>query len=240
LPVRREVARSVGGTGTSHQFEDHAGADFETSAVVGRCNCATLSQHVVCSTDARREIAKSAAHAKRLFEAVPVLIFSSNGETPMTKLWLIGAAALAITSALAAPASAQEVITNPGRCAQYYPNANCQNLGPNNPYTGSYQRHSAAYRDDRGGFWPGDVAAGVVGGAVATADAAVDTAGAIATSPFRGRDAYAYDNSGYNNGYNAGYNGPGWNGQSYAERNGFVCIPGTWFKGEDGRRHICQ
>ncbi|MEO6783870.1 MAG: hypothetical protein ABI407_20330 [Bradyrhizobium sp.] len=23
-------------------------------------------------------------------------------------------------------------------------------------------------------------------------------------------------------------------------RNGFVCQPGTWFKGEDGRRHICQ
>jgi len=22
--------------------------------------------------------------------------------------------------------------------------------------------------------------------------------------------------------------------------NGFVCQPGTWFKGEDGRRHLCQ
>jgi hypothetical protein len=28
--------------------------------------------------------------------------------------------------------------------------------------------------------------------------------------------------------------------QSWAARNGFVCQPGTWFKGEDGRRHICQ
>jgi hypothetical protein len=27
---------------------------------------------------------------------------------------------------------------------------------------------------------------------------------------------------------------------SYAARNGFVCQPGTWFKGEDGRRHLCQ
>jgi hypothetical protein len=67
------------------------------------------------------------------------------------------------------------------------------------------------------GFWPGDVAAGVVGGAIGTA-------GAIATSPFRG-DSYAYS---------ATHN------DSYAARNGFVCQPGTWFKGEDGRRHICQ
>ena len=55
---------------------------------------------------------------------------------------------------------------------------------------------------------------------------AVGTAGAIATAPFRG-DSYAY------------YNGPTYS-DSYAARNGFVCQPGTWFKGEDGRRHICQ
>jgi len=35
-------------------------------------------------------------------------------------------------------------------------------------------------------------------------------------------------------GYRGGYI------QSWAARNGFVCQPGTWFKGEDGRRHICQ
>ena len=29
-------------------------------------------------------------------------------------------------------------------------------------------------------------------------------------------------------------------GEEYARRNGFVCIPGTLFRGEDGRRHICQ
>ena len=29
-------------------------------------------------------------------------------------------------------------------------------------------------------------------------------------------------------------------GDEYARRNGFVCIPGTLFRGEDGRRHICQ
>lgn len=144
----------------------------------------------------------------------------------MTKLRLLGAA-VALSTALATPALAQQVIYNPGYCAQFYPNANCQNLGPGNPYTGSYQRN-AAYRnsynrwdDDRRshrqtGFWPGDVAAGVAG-------AAIGTAGAIATAPFRG-DSNAYYN----------------NGQSYAQRNGFVCQPGTYFRGEDGRRHICQ
>ena len=63
----------------------------------------------------------------------------------MTKFKILGAAAI-VASALASPATAQEVIYNPGYCAQFYPNANCQNKGPGNPYTGSYQRNSA-YRD---------------------------------------------------------------------------------------------
>jgi hypothetical protein len=162
----------------------------------------------------------------------------------MTKFRLLGAtAAIVLSSALAGPVMAQQVITNPGRCAQFYPNANCQNLGPGNPYTNGGYRHRAAYRQNGQwnngwnnnpdtGFWPGDVAAGVVGGAVGTAaaitDDAVGTAGAIATAPFRGSNSYAYAN------------GPMGYSQSYAERNGFVCQPGTWFKGEDGRRHICQ
>jgi hypothetical protein len=54
---------------------------------------------------------------------------------------LIGAAAL-VAAASATPVLAQEVIENPGKCAQYYPNANCQNLGPGNPYTnGGYWRN---------------------------------------------------------------------------------------------------
>jgi hypothetical protein len=58
------------------------------------------------------------------------------------------AGALVATAALAAPAAAQRVVTNPGYCAQFYPNANCQNYGPGNPYTGSYQagwRQGASY-----------------------------------------------------------------------------------------------
>jgi hypothetical protein len=47
---------------------------------------------------------------------------------------LIGAAAV-IGAAFATGALAQAVISDPGYCAQFYPNANCQNLGPGNPYT---------------------------------------------------------------------------------------------------------
>jgi hypothetical protein len=89
-----------------------------------------------------------------------------------------------------------------------------------------------AYDRNDSGFWPVDTAAGIVGGAVGTAGAiaggAVNTAGAIAAAPFRGSYAYA---PGYDGSYAS---------QSYAQRNGFVCQPGTFFRGEDGRRHICQ
>jgi hypothetical protein len=79
----------------------------------------------------------------------------------------------------------------------------------------AYHRHSG-----HNGFWPGEVAAGVVGGAIGTA-------GAIATAPFRS-GTYAYNDGYYGQRYYGGYN------------NGFVCEPGTMFRGEDGRRHICQ
>jgi hypothetical protein len=54
------------------------------------------------------------------------------------KLALISTVLAGIAS-LVIPANAQEVIRDPGRCAQYYPNANCQNYGPGNPYRGSYR-----------------------------------------------------------------------------------------------------
>ena len=50
------------------------------------------------------------------------------------KFTLIGVAALAAAASVT-PALAQAVIEDPGYCAQFYPNANCQNLGPGNPYT---------------------------------------------------------------------------------------------------------
>ena len=47
---------------------------------------------------------------------------------------LLGAAAA--LAVMTAPATAQQVMGEPGYCAFYYPNANCQNKGPGNPYTG--------------------------------------------------------------------------------------------------------
>ncbi len=47
----------------------------------------------------------------------------------------------AILSVISIPAMAQAVISEPGYCAFFYPNANCQNKGPGNPYTdGGYYR----------------------------------------------------------------------------------------------------
>ncbi len=43
------------------------------------------------------------------------------------RIALIGAAVLA-AAAFAPLAMAQAVISDPGYCAQFYPNANCQNL----------------------------------------------------------------------------------------------------------------
>ena len=56
--------------------------------------------------------------------------------------WL-GAALLA--TALASQAKAQAVISEPGYCAQFYPNANCQNKGPGNPYTDPNYHRNYAY-----------------------------------------------------------------------------------------------
>jgi hypothetical protein len=111
-------------------------------------------------------------------------------------------AAAVLSTAIAAPALAQD------------PAARAQTVRQQQDQVRVYHRDS--------GFWPADVAAGVVGGAIGTA-------GAIATAPFR-NDAYAYSDGYYGPryGYYGGYNG------------GFVCQPGTVFRGEDGRRHLCR
>jgi len=68
---------------------------------------------------------------------------TSSKETKL-KTALIGAAAVA-AAAFATPALAQQVIEDPGYCAQFYPNANCENLGAGNPYTdGGYWRNGNA------------------------------------------------------------------------------------------------
>jgi hypothetical protein len=176
----------------------------------------------------------------------------------MTKFTLLGAAALVLSSTLASPIMARDVARDhtqkqmrmtPQRMHQQrhtaYRNDNMVRRNDATAYRNDPNgwNNNYAWNDGRrdSGFWPGAVAAGAVGGAVATADAAVNTAGAIATAPFR-NDSYAYYNGGPNtgwNGYNSGYNN-GWDRQTYGQRNGFVCEPGTWFRGEDGRQHLCQ
>ena len=71
----------------------------------------------------------------------------------------LGAVAI-LSTAIAAPAAAQQVIYEPGYCAFYYPNANCQNKGPGNPYTdSSYHRGTA----QNGPTWSGGETVGVAG-----------------------------------------------------------------------------
>jgi hypothetical protein len=53
----------------------------------------------------------------------------------MPQFKLLGAA-LVLAAAITTPILAQEVVYEPGYCAQYYPNANCQNIGPGNPIYG--------------------------------------------------------------------------------------------------------
>jgi hypothetical protein len=56
---------------------------------------------------------------------------------------ILGAVA-GLSAATATPALAQEVIYEPGYCAFYYPNANCQNMGPGNPNNIDYRRRAAS------------------------------------------------------------------------------------------------
>jgi hypothetical protein len=164
----------------------------------------------------------------------------------MTRLKILAAAILA--SALASPAMAQQAVdqggTKTGQKTVQKTSQDQRNLRQgqrqgqrqvayrhDRKWQNSYNRREIDRRADRdNAFWPGNVAAGVVGGAIGTA-------GAIATAPFRAGNAYAYDN-GYNNYYGYGYGGTDW--KTYAAHNGLACTPGTTFRGADGRQHLCQ
>jgi hypothetical protein len=87
-----------------------------------------------------------------------MLSVTIGGRTAMSTFRLLGAVVI-LSAAIATPAPAQQVISEPGYCAQFYPNANCQNKGPNNPYTGSYQRNL----EQSNGMWTGDQTVGVTG-----------------------------------------------------------------------------
>ncbi|MCA1451633.1 hypothetical protein I6F35_00205 [Bradyrhizobium sp. BRP22] len=75
----------------------------------------------------------------------------------MSILKLLGA--VAVLSAFATPVPAQPVVSEPGYCAFFYPNANCQNKGPGSPYTDpNYQRSQNMQT------WPGNQTMGAAPG----------------------------------------------------------------------------
>jgi hypothetical protein len=85
-----------------------------------------------------------------------MLAITNRRRTAMSTFRFLGAVVI-LSTAIATPVLAQQVIQEPGYCAQFYPNANCQNKGPGNPYTGSYQRDLA----QSNGMWTGDQTVGV-------------------------------------------------------------------------------
>jgi hypothetical protein len=53
--------------------------------------------------------------------------------------------ALVISAASTATAAAQQAMSEPAYCAFFYPNANCQDKGPGNPYTDPNYRRNGAW-----------------------------------------------------------------------------------------------
>jgi hypothetical protein len=113
----------------------------------------------------------------------------------MKKLALLGAAAV-LATAFATPSMAQGVTQEPGSIGFNYPNSRylTGSYGVGTPYnTGRYPRmgyyrqvyYGPVYHRPYYGPGPGEVAAGVVGGALGTA-------AAIAAAPFEPYDSYDY------------------------------------------------
>jgi hypothetical protein len=66
--------------------------------------------------------------------------------------------AVVLTAITFTPESAQQAMSEPAYCAQFYPNANCQNKGPGNPYTDpNYQRYGGPSL----GQWPSGETVGI-------------------------------------------------------------------------------
>jgi hypothetical protein len=146
-------------------------------------------------------------------------------EQKMTKLRILGAACLSI-ALMATPALARPFGGGSHGGAHF--------SGGGGGFAGGHF-HGGGFRR---GFGPG-IAAGVIAGA------ALGSGYYGGYSPGYYDDSYAYDPGygtgyAYGPGYETGYGGnPGYD-DSYARRNGFVCQPGTLFRGEDGRTHLCQ
>jgi hypothetical protein len=147
---------------------------------------------------------------------------------------LAGAAAVAALIATPAMAQSQQKPAGPPQQSADQTGAKKMKMTKSHKTQARHVRESNASVEPRGtGFAPLDFAAGVAGGAVATAGAvaggAVTTAGAIATAPFtpfRG-DSYAWARDpSTNRGYIADGNGP-------------RCMPGQMTT-INGQRMTCQ
>jgi hypothetical protein len=140
----------------------------------------------------------------------------------MTKFKAIGVAALAIALAAASP-----VMARPGGGGHMGGggfHGGGAHFGGGGFRGGGAHFAGGGFRGGgfhRGGFGPG-IAAGVVAGA------ALGGLGYYGGYPYYG-DSYAYD---YDDGYAPA--------PTYYGNNGYVCQPGTYFRGEDGRTHLCQ
>lgn len=77
----------------------------------------------------------------------------------MIRYAVLSAALLA--ASFASRTHAQAVVEEPGYCAQFYPNSNCQNYGPGNPlYPGSWvpAGPAGAYRGPYAAYPDGPIA----------------------------------------------------------------------------------
>jgi hypothetical protein len=149
----------------------------------------------------------------------PSCFVSQNKEFKMKKVTLLAAAA-AVSALVATPVMAQDTVRP--QSGKHMKSTKHQARMQNR----AMYRDRTAYRGDNwdrgdGGFGPGAVAGGIVGGAIGTAGAvaagAVDTAGAVATAPFGGpyynntayynRGQYYGDAGAYPYGYRSRYGG---------------------------------
>jgi hypothetical protein len=144
----------------------------------------------------------------------------------MTKLGILGAACLSI-ALVATPALAR-----PGFGGAH----GAAHISDGGARFSGGHFHGGGFRH---GFGPG-IAAGVIAGAALGGYGYYNGYG-----PGYYDDSYAYDPGyepgyAYSQGYNPGYATNPVYDDSYATRNGFACQPGTLFRGEDGRTHLCQ
>jgi hypothetical protein len=133
----------------------------------------------------------------------------------MMTLKVLGAVVIAAAALSSSDALAQAALSNPDVCEAEF--SSCTGLGTGS--TPVYRYRPSARR--------------VVYHQPAAAVAPVGSLGAPVGN---------WGNSYAMYGGNGMYGENGWYGDwsTYATRNGIVCRPGTYFKGADGARHLCQ